>query len=90
MSDETDGDPKLSDFVKCDAENLDDSIENCPIGMQNGRLRPRNDKRKSESENPQKNGKIKGFVVDSDNRYHCLDCGKTFKQKTTYNQHQRL
>lgn len=33
---------------------------------------------------------IKGFVVDAENRYHCLDCGKKFARKHSYMQHSRL
>lgn len=33
---------------------------------------------------------IKGFIVDDENQYECLDCGRKFARKCSYNQHSRL
>ncbi|XP_055301263.1 zinc finger protein OZF-like [Sitodiplosis mosellana] len=33
---------------------------------------------------------IKGFIVDEENRFHCLDCGRKFARKCSYIQHSRL
>lgn len=33
---------------------------------------------------------IQGFVVDAENRFQCLDCGKKFTKLCTYTQHSRL
>lgn len=80
---------KLPAFVKCDSVKMDDSPESNPIGMRNGRRRPRNVKQKPKSENPGNESEMRS-TVDVENRYHCLDCGKKFNQKSAYNQHQRL
>lgn len=93
-----DGDNNLPDFVKCDVAKIDDSLheENDPIKMRNSRTRSQNVKRNPpslptpKSKKPKTEDGIKGFTIDADNRYHCLDCGKKFKQKASYNQHQRL
>lgn len=71
---------------------MDDSAEINPIETQeNGRTQTKaKDKQKLKSEKPKNKNEIKGFSIDAENRYHCLDCGKKFKQKASYNQHQRL
>lgn len=56
------------------------------IGNQNGTSN--NETLTLNSDEPER--KLKGFTIDGDNRFHCLDCGKSFKQKATYTQHQRL
>lgn len=60
--------------------------------QQNANYRLKNAKEKPEPEKPtnQIENESKGFAIDTDNRYHCLDCGKKFKLKYAYNQHQRL
>lgn len=83
MSD-IDGNNRLLDFVKCEPEFI-------PTEPQNGRLRARRAKQNVKKiEKPEKNKEIKGCKIDAENRYHCLECGKIFKQKTLFNQHQRL
>lgn len=90
MSD-IDGNNRMPDFVKCDAIKVDDSAETNSIEtQQSGRSHTRRVKQTVKSERPTNKNGINGFLIDAENRYHCLDCGKRFKQKASYNQHQRL
>lgn len=47
-------------------------------------------KSKPESTQTKNPIEIKGFVIDEQNQYHCLDCGKVFKLRSSYIQHKRL
>lgn len=47
-------------------------------------------KSKPESTRTKNPIEIKGFVIDEQNQYHCLDCGKVFKLRSSYIQHKRL
>lgn len=51
-----------------------------------------NDKRsqKLRSKHMKQNEEAKKFSVDASNLYSCLECGKSFRQKTSLTQHQRL
>lgn len=83
-------DRPLSDFVRCDTEKMHVPPQlNSIAPQQNQHYSLTNAKRTAEP--PNNANEIKGFTIDGDtNRYHCLDCGKNFKQKYSYNQHQRL
>lgn len=42
------------------------------------------------SDTVQPNAKIKGFKRDKNKRIICLDCGKCFSAKNSYNYHKRM
>lgn len=72
----------LNDQLDCnkdDNQGNDETDQNEPLDKSNNA----NDSTDSPKE-------IKGFKRDKSNNIICLDCGKRFKQKNSYNYHKRM
>lgn len=75
---------RLPDFIQCDTIRMDESPEiNEPIETKTAR-------HKVKPKKPNHRTETKGLKKDTEKGYHCLDCGRKYKQKSGYNEHRRL
>lgn len=86
------------DSFKDENEDISDSEDKeliSEIKREIGRKEKNHERKSLETkesiENSSKNRKSdERFIIDEENRFHCLDCGKNFTRKASYVQHSRL
>lgn len=83
-SDDSD-DQKLSE-LKQQIEKQTVKNENNDAETQNGKLRSQ----RPTSKHMKQENEAKNFTIDATNLFNCLQCSKSFRQRTSLTQHQRL
>lgn len=73
-------------------DEKENKTEESPTAANNGKPKKSVKSRKKSVKSTQTKNpvELKGFMIDEQNQYHCLDCGKVFKLRSSYIQHKRL